>query len=192
MSIKISNLTKKFADQTVFDGFSYEFSEKGVYCIVGESGAGKTTLLRIIAGLDKDYSGEILGTERVSFAFQEYRLFPQLSAVDNLIYANFDKKDEAVYNLCKNMLISLGFSEDDIDKLPSELSGGMKQRVSLARAFIRNAPVVLLDEPTKELDEANAALVTEKIRMLGRSALVIVVSHNRRDPEAMNATVIKI
>ncbi len=182
MSLHIRNLSKNFNDKTIFTDFSYTFDDKGIYLLLGESGVGKTTLLRIIAGLDKDYSGEILGggIGRVSFAFQEYRLFPALSALENVIIATADD-DEAAINKASALLSNLGFSYADMDLLPSELSGGMKQRVSLARAFMKKAPILLLDEPTKELDAVLCKRVCEIIKNVAEDRLVIVVTHKADD-----------
>lgn len=194
MSLIVKELTKSFGGKTVFDGFSYEFSDNGVYAILGESGVGKTTLLRLIAGLDKDYSGEILGGgfENISFAFQEYRLFPALSAIDNVVLAVSDGKDAALIDSAKKLLATLGFTEEDMSLLPSELSGGMKQRVSLARAFLKKAPVLLLDEPTKELDEENAKAVIRAVADISKHRLVLMVTHRPEDLEQLETTTIRL
>ena len=86
MSLRIKNLSKSFDDKNVISNLSYEFPERGLFGIVGESGIGKTTLLRIIAGLDNDYSGEVVGggIRKVSFAFQEHRLFPTLTSLEKI------------------------------------------------------------------------------------------------------------
>ena len=188
MSLKIIGLTKRFEEKLIFDGLSVEFSDSGLYAVTGESGIGKTTLLRIIAGLDRDYSGQVIGggAGRVSMAFQEYRLFPEISALNNLVFAISDGKNEAVVEKCKNMLTSLGFSNADIQLLPSELSGGMKQRVSIARSLLFDAPILLLDEPTKELDRVNADKVLSLILEESRHRLVILVSHNEEELSSLN------
>lgn len=178
MNLRVKNLTKRFEDKLLFENLSLDFDSKGLYLITGESGIGKTTLLRILAGLDKEYEGEVTtGVGYVSFAFQEYRLFPGLTALENLIFAISDRKDEAVINKSKQMLSSLGFTDGDMSLYPGELSGGMKQRVSLARAFIFDVPVLLLDEPTKELDPENADRVRAVILKEAERRLVIMVSH---------------
>ena len=189
MSPTIKNLYKKFDDKVIFDGFSYIFSDTGVYVIKGKSGIGKTTILRIMSGLDKDYSGEVDGFRgRVGVAFQEYRLFPNLTALQNVLFADFDTYSEAEIQKSEEVLFSLGFNNKDLGLLPSELSGGMKQRVSLARAFVSSFPILLLDEPTKELDEKNANIVREIIRSHSKDRLIIVVSHNEEDAWQLNAT----
>jgi ABC-type multidrug transport system ATPase subunit len=194
MSLIIKNLTKKFDNKTVIDNLSYEFPEKGIVAITGESGIGKTTLLRIISGLDWDYSGLVRGGNigHVSFAFQEYRLFPHLTALENVIFANSETKSEAVVQKSKDMLKSLGLKESDFNLYPHELSGGMKQRISLARAFLKDVPTLLLDEPTKELDKENILLLIDVIRSIADQRLVIIVTHNLEDIECLSPTILKI
>ncbi|MBQ8303106.1 MAG: ABC transporter ATP-binding protein [Clostridia bacterium] len=189
--LSIKELSKSYGEKKLFENFSYEFPNAGVYVISGNSGIGKTTLLRMIAGLDTSYKGKIIGggTQNVSFAFQEYRLFPELTALQNAFFANSDTKSEAE---CKSILFSLGFTDVDINLLPNELSGGMKQRVSLARAFLKDAPILLLDEPTKELDPQNVDLVYRQILMYSKNKLVIIVSHNEDDAVKLNAEIIKL
>ena len=193
MSLEIKNLTKRFGKKTIISEFSYHFSEKGLYILRGKSGIGKTTLLRIIAGLDKDYSGEIIegGIGRISFAFQEYRLFPQLSALENVMIASKDDSD-ANKNIAMDLLSQLGFSFEEMSLLPSELSGGMKQRVSLARAFMKNAPVILLDEPTKELDAILCRQVCEMIKKIAEDKLVILVTHRDDDISLLDGELIDL
>lgn len=193
MSIKITNLKKSFEDKTVFDGFSYTFPQKGIFALVGPSGVGKTTLLRMISGLDNVYSGEILKDNiTFSFAFQEYRLFPELSALDNVILPNFDKATEEQKKTAVECLTYLGFSKEEFSLYPNELSGGMKQRVSLARAFVNSADVLLLDEPTKELDDLNAKKVLDKIKAESEYRLIIIVTHNQKDLEYLDAICIEL
>lgn len=193
MSLEIKNLTKRFGKKTIISKLSYRFSDKGLYVLRGKSGIGKTTLLRIIAGLDKDYSGEVIdgGIERISFAFQEYRLFPQLSALENVMIASKNINDVDKIK-AKDLLTQLGFLPEDMQLLPSELSGGMKQRVSLARAFMKNAPVILLDEPTKELDAALCRQVCEMIKKMADDKLVILVTHREDDLSLLDGKLIDL
>ena len=194
MSLKIKNICTSFDKKTIFENFSLELPDRGVFLISGESGVGKTTLLRMISGLDTKFTGEISGggVKNCSVAFQEYRLFPTLSALDNVIFASYDKKTAENEKEAKEMLMSLGFNEEDLNLHPAELSGGMKQRVSLARAFLRKAPILLLDEPTKELDEENAKKVINRIKTEAEHRLVLAVSHRQEDAELLGAEIIKI
>ena len=187
MSLELKNLTKSFDGKVLFDGLSYTFDNNGIYALVGRSGVGKTTLLRMIAGLDRDYSGSIVLDDgaRVSLAFQDHRLFPQLTALKNIVFAISDRKDEAVVKKSKEMLIKAGLCEADLTLLPEALSGGMKQRVSLVRALMFPSEILLLDEPTKELDKENARLVRELILEAAKTRLVIISSHSTEDIEAL-------
>ncbi len=192
--LKLTNITKSFGDKLIFNGFSYSFPEKGIFALVGESGVGKTTLLRLIGGLDTDFSGQISGSGRknISMAFQEYRLFPTLSALENVLIGASNKPTEEERGAALELLLSLGFSKEDSFLLPEALSGGMKMRVSLARAVMRKAPILLLDEPTKELDEENKYSVLDVIKTEGEKRLVIMVTHNKRDTELLSANIIEL
>lgn len=178
MGILITNLTKSFKGNIIFNGFSCELPDTGVVRISGPSGAGKTTFLRIIAGLDRDYGGSVVGADDISFAFQEYRLFPWLSAIDNVLIASFESATEQNKDLAISMLSRLGIDEKAMLLKPSKLSGGMKQRISLARAFLRKSKVLILDEPTKELDPALVSIVADLIEESGKERLVLLVSHD--------------
>lgn len=176
----ISCLQKSFGEKKVFDGLSVSFGDHGVYAIVGESGRGKTTLLRLICGLERPDGGSIVGggMKACSFAFQEYRLFPTLNALENVVVA-LPRGDSA--ESARQMLLSLMLDESDLQKYPSELSGGMKQRVSLARALVSDRPILLLDEPTKELDEERRKRLLSVIQEAGKAKTVIMVTHNSDD-----------
>ena len=193
MSLVLNNIKKRFFDKIIFDGFSYTFSDTGIYAVTGDSGVGKTTLLRMIAGLDNDYDGKIIdgGVKNVSFAFQEYRLFPQLSALDNVMVAssedNSDTKKEAT-----ELLLSLDFDENSINLKPHQLSGGMKQRVNIARAFMKKSSVLIMDEPTKELDRSLRKKLYDMILRESKKRLVIFVSHNIEDIAYLNANTITL
>ncbi len=175
--IRLANATKNFDSKSIITDLSYEFPTTGLYQITGSSGSGKTTLLRIIAGLEKLDTGTLFSTDSVSFAFQEYRLFPWLDALSNVTVAAFETPGEAELSAAKSLLIRLGFEEAELKLLPREMSGGMKQRVSLARAFIRPSDVLILDEPTKELDADLVNTVYEIIKEISEDRLVIFTSH---------------
>ena len=106
MSLSIINLRKTFGKKEIFDAVSYSFADKGIYIIKGDSGIGKTTLLRIIAGFDTKIDGQVIGGgfENVSFAFQEYRLFPNLTALQNITEAVWEKPTAECEKEAKTML----------------------------------------------------------------------------------------
>ena len=179
MIYSIKNLSKSFDNKLIFTSFSYEFRDTGIYLLKGESGKGKTTLLRILSGLDKKFDGEIIGfsKENVSYAFQEYRLFPTLTVLENTLIASNDLTEEDVEK-AKMLLCSLDLEEDIYGLLPSQLSGGMKQRVAICRALLKNRDVLLLDEPTKELDTALVDKLLALIEEKGKKRLVIISTHD--------------
>lgn len=189
MSLTIDRLGKRFGRKEIFKDFSYSFEDKKIYALVGESGVGKTTLTRIIAGLDTDHTGSVTGGDigRVSVAFQEHRLIPTLTALHNVVLANHDDITDETKSEALSMLASLGISNNDANLFPAELSGGMKQRVSLARAFLKKAPILILDEPTGELDPENALLVRELIREQAKWRTVIIVTHSNEEINELSA-----
>ena len=176
MSLKLNNVSKNFDERIILNNFSHVFDEKGLYFITGESGVGKTTLLRIIADLDKEYKGTVEngGIANVSFMFQEYRLFPTLNALKNAAVA--EKSGSAI--AARQLLLRLGFKEDDLKKRPSQLSGGMKQRVAFVRAVLKKSPILILDEPTKELDADTVRIMMDIIKEEAEKRLVIAVTHD--------------
>jgi NitT/TauT family transport system ATP-binding protein len=151
---QLNNIYKSFGTLKIFDDFSINFSKNKINCILGPSGCGKTTLLNIIAGLVRPDKGEILDINRdkISCVFQEPRLLPWKNARKNIEFTLRDKiphkeVDEQVEKYIK--LVELdGYG----DYFPGQLSGGMNQRVSLARAFSFPSELILMDEPFKGLD----------------------------------------
>lgn len=194
MSLKINNLTKSFGEKQLFSDFSFEFKATGIYVIKGESGIGKTTLLRIIAGLDNDYTGTVTdgGISNVSICFQEHRLFPKLSAFDNVFKVSFNKGTDDDKNKTYSLLKRLKFTDTDMTLSPKELSGGMRQRVAFARAVLRNSPILILDEATKELDVELCDEFLDIIREQSKNRLVLMVTHKIGEAEKLNAEIITI
>lgn len=167
-------VTVKYGKKTVLDRFSADLSENKVTAIVGPSGCGKTTLLSVAAGLIKPNSGRFLCDTQVSVMFQEPRLFPWLTAVEN-VTAVLEKGESDVK--AREALCSVGF--DDFEKYPHELSGGMKQRVALARALAYKSGLLLLDEPFSALDTLSRRELLRVIVNDGRQ--IIFVTHNEDD-----------
>ena len=185
----IRSLSKRFGEQILFEDLSYPFPACGCVLITGDSGSGKTTLLRLLAGLDPVYSGQIEGFfGNVAVSFQEYRLFPRLTALQNVTELAFASCTQEQKKRARALLINFGFTADDCKKRPAELSGGMRQRVGIARALASEKPILLLDEPTKELDGELARTVRETIAEQAENRLVLLVSHNPADRAFFLAT----
>lgn len=174
--LEISHLTKSFGKGKVIDDFSYEFKYGKITAILGESGCGKTTLLRCIAGL------EIINSlENISFAFQEDRLLPWLTVSENinLVLGENPESDEEI----KKLLIN--FDLHDIENsFPSELSGGMRQRVSLARAYVHKSELLLMDEPFSELDEGTKSRVIDFLIENKKERTIIYITHSQKEAES--------
>lgn len=154
MSIRIESLTKKFGDQLLFDSINLDIEEGRITALTGSSGCGKTTLLRMIAGLDKDYTGTITGVpDTVSYLFQEDRLLPWFNVEKNIEFVLRDVMNEEQMNLVTQRIIKEVLLKGHEKKLPAELSGGMQRRVAMARAFCHPSSLLLMDEPFKGFDE---------------------------------------
>lgn len=171
--IKAENITKSFGSLQVLKGIDLEIPKGEIHSIVGASGAGKTTLLQILGTLSRPDSGSVFynginvtklsetklagfRNREIGFVFQFHHLLPEFTALENVcipaFIANLSRaKAEAK---AKELLGFLGLSER-MDHKPSELSGGEKQRVAVARALVNNPSVVLADEPSGNLDSAN-------------------------------------
>ncbi len=180
MTIRIESLTKKFADNMLFDGINLEIKSGGITAFIGGSGCGKTTLLRLISGLDKDYSGSITGVpERISFLFQEDRLLPWCNVKENIAFALKDVMSKEQLEAAVSDIIKSVQLDGHENKRPSELSGGMQRRVAMARAFSYPANLLLMDEPFKGFDlKLNLELISLFLKLYeGSGKTVIIVAH---------------
>lgn len=138
-------ISKSYETKKVFDGLTIDVTEGEILCVLGESGCGKTTLLNILAGLTS-YKGELFGVpEKVGYIFQEPRLIPTLTVQENLRYVG--GRDKEIDEVLQKVELL-----EKKNEYPDTLSGGEKQRVSIARAFLSNAALLLLDEPFSSLD----------------------------------------
>ena len=183
--LEICNLNKAYGAPVIKD-FSYHFSHKGLFLVRGPSGSGKTTLLRLIAGLEKPDSGQILWTRdhQISMVFQEARLVPHLTLLDNVLLVKQEKDQNKALSLLERfgLLSAAG-------KKPEALSGGMKLRGAIVRSLYYGGDIFLWDEPTKELDPENRNLVFQVMQEVAKKALLIAVTH---DQTPMEGTVISL
>lgn len=181
--MKVENVSKSFGEKKVLKDFSATFKEGVTTAIMGESGCGKTTLLRIIAGLEKADGGEVRKAgARVAYLFQEDRLIESLSAFDNIRLVS-KASDEEI----KAMLFEMGLGAD-IDGKVADFSGGMKRRVSIARALLFDAPLVLLDEPFRGLDEQTKLKVAAVMQKSLAQKTVILVTHDSQEAALLGAS----
>lgn len=182
--IYINNISKSFDGKNVLSGFNCVISGGKTTVIMGESGCGKTTLANIILGILKPDGGEVVGMPaRISAVFQENRLCEGFDAVANVELAMHGKEHSID---AKEILTSLGLGSD-LNKKVSELSGGMRRRVAIARAIAADADFVLLDEPFRELDEATRAMTAEYTRDMLSGKTVLLITHDSTDAALFNA-----
>ena len=178
--ICVKNLTCSYAQKTIFDNFDVTFEQGKINVILGGSGVGKTTLLNAIAGI-KSYEGQIEGCEGgVSYIFQKDRLIPSISVYKNLdlILKGVVKDKAERKRMIEQTAVDLEIF-DVLKSLPSEISGGQAQRVSMARAFLYPSDVMLLDEPFKALDTALKTRLIKQFAALQekKNKTVVFVTH---------------
>ena len=196
--IEIEQLHKSFGTTEVLKGVNGRISKGNFITIVGASGAGKSTLLHLIAGLDTYNSGSIsfdgrsLGNlskkqmnsyrnNHIGLVFQFHNLLPELTAVENITLPRWiaGKMDSNASKKAEELMALLGIL-DRANHLPNEMSGGEQQRVAIARALINEPELLLADEPTGNLDSANAEAVHELLVKLNEELgqTIVVVTHN--------------
>jgi putative ABC transport system ATP-binding protein len=192
--VQIENLRKEFGTVRALDGVSFTVEEGEWIAIMGPSGSGKTTLINILGGLDSPTAGVAVvdGTdvarldetgltrfraEKIGFIFQQFHLVSYLTALENVMLAQYfhSTTDEAE---ARSALARVGLA-DRIEHLPSQLSGGEQQRVAVARALINHPKLILADEPTGNLDEANEETVIRLFRELhAEGHTILMVTHD--------------
>lgn len=186
--ISIKNVSKSFGDTVVFKDINLEVQKGELVCLIGFSGCGKSTLLKMIAGLESPSSGKIkTSSNKLGMAFQYSALFDSLTVRDNIAFpllVGEDLKDppamHEVDELVSKRLALVGLPSVG-DSFPSELSGGMKKRVSFARAIINDPEIILYDEPTAGLDPVASTMIEDLIVKLQKEtkASGIVVTHQQ-------------
>lgn len=175
--VRLINLSKEYDDKNVIDNLTLEFPQVGFVAICGPSGCGKTTLLNLIAQLTKPDGGRVafdIPNPKISMSFQEPRLLATRTAAENVNLVLGDKK--ATLPQAEELLYELGITDTLL--YPDELSGGMKARISIARALALKADLYLFDEPFANLDKENVLLCTEVIKKYTSNALTISVIHD--------------
>ena len=199
--VQLSNLTKTFDNFKkikVLKKISYKFKKGKIYSLMGPSGSGKSTLLNIISLIDRPTSGSIsienkiinfnnvsendfLRAKKIGIIYQQDNLLPDFTSLENISLASLasglDKKTSILK--AKNLLNKIGLTNRS-DHYPSQLSGGEKQRVSIARALINEPEIILADEPTGSLDLKTAKEIFEILKnQINSNRTIIFATHNR-------------
>jgi NitT/TauT family transport system ATP-binding protein len=186
-AVALDRVTKRYAGNSgvlALDGISLTARPGEFVCLVGASGCGKSTLLNIVSGLDRPTSGAVAVDGDAALMFQESALFPWLSALDNvatpLRLKGVGRKEREAQ--AREYLAAVHLA-DFADRRPHELSGGMRQRVAIARTLATQAPVLLMDEPFGALDAMTRDLLHDELESIWRqrNLTVLFVTHNVRE-----------
>ncbi|HII86303.1 TPA: ABC transporter ATP-binding protein [Candidatus Bathyarchaeota archaeon] len=196
--IRVVNLTKRFGNVTALENITLEVHDQEYFSLLGPSGCGKTTLLRLIAGLIEPDSGEIwIGDKRVDavppedrdigFVFQTFALFPHMSVWDNVIYGpkvkNYNLKEAETIG---DEVLELVKLHERLEAFPNELSGGMMQRIAVARALAAGGRTLLLDEPLGQLDAKVRNEIRYDIRKMANDLNLTAIHVTHDQSEAMS------
>ena len=205
--LELKNISKRFKDRQILSNFNLTVEESKILAIVGPSGGGKTTLLRMLAGLEKIDSGEIIYNGEslpvdelekrnlLGFVFQDFQLFPHLTVLENLVLSpikTMNMSKEEAEQKAVLLLEKLGLSKQ-INSYSNSLSGGQKQRVALARAMMINPKIIGYDEPTSALDP-ELRLEVEKLILQNKELGItqIVVTHDLQFAENIADSILKV
>lgn len=211
--ISIKDLTKTYQTRGgavhALSGVSLDIYKGESVAVMGQSGSGKSTLLSIIGGLSRPSGGtiEIDGVEiyslsqekradfrlkKIGFVFQQFQLIPYLTALENVMLplASSRGSSRQKKELARHVLERVGITRE-INRLPSEISGGEQERVAIARALINDPPVILADEPTGSLDTKTGTEIMELFETLNREGqTLLMVTHNPLNTSYMGRTII--
>ena len=199
--IEIKNLSKNYFNQkkvNVLNNLNFKFKKGKIYSLMGPSGSGKSTLLNLLSLIDKPNSGsilienksvnfndinknDVLRANKIGIIYQQDNLLPDFTALENIYLASLAAGNNKITSILKskNLLKKVGLSSRE-DHYPSQLSGGEKQRVSIARALVNNPQIILADEPTGSLDLDTAKTIFQILKnQINTNRLIIFATHNR-------------
>ena len=199
--IELTNIIKDFNTHkkiNVLKKISYKFKKGKIYSLMGPSGSGKSTLLNLLSLIDKPNSGsilienksvnfndinknDVLRANKIGIIYQQDNLLPDFTALENIYLASLAAGNNKITSILKskNLLKKVGLSNRE-DHYPSQLSGGEKQRVSIARALVNNPQIILADEPTGSLDMETAKGIFNILKkQINKDRLIIFATHNR-------------
>lgn len=202
--LKVSNLRFGYDKNIIIDNLSFEIEEGEIVGLIGKSGSGKSTILRLIAGLEKQWEGNIFLDDKeithampyhrdVAYVFQSLALFPHLTVKKNILYGikHLNKKEQKEkLNYFTQMLEISNY----LNRYPHELSGGQKQRVAIARSLVTSPKLLLLDEPFSTLDAELRKTVRKEIREILKrhNITTIIVTHDKQDVDDMCNRIINV
>ena len=199
--IQLKNISKSFDNFKkikVLKKISFKFKKGKIYSLMGPSGSGKSTLLNLLSLIDKPNSGsilienksvnfndinknDVLRANKIGIIYQQDNLLPDFTALENIYLASLAAGNNKITSILKskNLLKKVGLSSRE-DHYPSQLSGGEKQRVSIARALVNNPQIILADEPTGSLDLDTAKTIFQILKnQINTNRLIIFATHNR-------------
>ena len=180
--VNISHISFSFGEKNIIDSLSYSFQRDGFYVILGRSGEGKTTFLSLLQGVLTPNKGRIeIEDEVITQVFQSPLLIDYLNVKENILLPLTlqGKKEKEVEESVKEALSRVNLSGFE-ERMPKTLSGGESMRVSIARALVQKSTVLLLDEPTGQLDETNSKEIYTLLKELSKEMILIVVTHDEK------------
>ena len=187
--LELKDISLRFESRTVLDRCSLRLGAGEKLALMGPSGCGKTTLLRVALSLQKPDSGSVsIGAKRIAAVFQEPRLLPWRTAAENVNLVLSDREDTMPEALDWLKTLELA---DAGALYPAELSGGMQQRVSVARALALRPDLLLLDEPFKAMDDALRERVLRITADAARDAALLLVTHSEEEARALGCRVLR-
>ena len=183
IAVEVKNLQKSYGDNHVIEDLSLTVEQGEKVAFSAPSGCGKTTLFRLIASLEKPDHGRVYTSSAVAYLFQEPRLFPGFTVLEN-VAAVYGGKTENPKEKAAAILEAVGMGED-LHKYPDEISGGMAQRTVLARALAAGCEILLLDEPFKGLDEDSKKDLIDLTKKMTAHKTLLLITHDREEAQAL-------
>ena len=189
MYVELKNINKTFGDYKASDNVNFGIEKGKLIGLLGPSGSGKTTILRMIAGLENPDSGDIVidgkvvndipaSKRGIGFVFQNYALFRYMTVFDNIAFGlKIQKKSKKFIKERVNELVKLIGLEGLEKRYPSQLSGGQKQRISIARVFLKNPPILILDDSLSAVDTDTEEHILHNLRDDRKGKTTILIAH---------------
>lgn len=189
--LQLKDICFSYGEEQIIKNLNLTVERGKPVVLLGRSGIGKTTLLKLILNFIKPDSGEISGVDektRISVMYQEDRLFPQLTVYKNLklVKKDFSRKE------AEKLMSEMNLEEKVLDKLPAELSGGMRRRIALARCLIFPSELVLMDEPFQGLDSETRASCLNAVKKYTAGRPMLIISHEIQDAAALEAEIVRM